>query len=62
MGHLFNCYPFVDDGLRQLFREEVMNIHQPILLTTTIVVPNVFELGIQAMNLSIGHMTITINY
>jgi hypothetical protein len=28
-----------------------MNTHQPILLTTTIVIPNVFVLRIQAMNL-----------
>jgi len=28
-----------------------MNIHQPILLTTTIIIPNVFVLRIQAMNL-----------
>jgi len=29
LGHLFNHCPFVDDRLRQLFREEeeVMNIH-----------------------------------
>jgi hypothetical protein len=47
MGHLFNCCPFVDDRLRQLFREEMMNTHQHVLPTTTIVVPNVFVLGIQ---------------
>jgi hypothetical protein len=35
MGHLFNWCPFVDDGLKQLLREEVMNTHQPILQTTT---------------------------
>jgi hypothetical protein len=43
--HLFNCCPFVDDKLRQLFRE-VMNIHQLIIPTTIIVVPNVSILGI----------------
>jgi hypothetical protein len=45
MGHLFNHCPFVDDILKQLFREEMMNIHQPILPTTTITKPNVFVLG-----------------
>jgi hypothetical protein len=25
VGHLFNYYPFVDDRLRQLLKEEVMN-------------------------------------
>jgi hypothetical protein len=39
-----------------------MNIHQPILPTTTIAIPNVFILGIQAMNLGIGHTTIFVNY
>ncbi len=46
LGQLFNCCPFVDDRLRQLFREEVMNVHQPILPTTTIIIPNVYVLGI----------------
>jgi hypothetical protein len=39
-----------------------MNVHQPILLATIIAVPNVFVLGIQAMNPNIGHTTIPINY
>jgi hypothetical protein len=39
-----------------------MNVHQPVLLTTTIVVPNVSVLGIQAMNPNIGHTIIPINY
>ncbi len=50
MGHLFNYCPFVDDRIRQLLREEVMNVHQPILLTAIIVVPNVSVLGTQAVN------------
>jgi hypothetical protein len=50
MGHLFNRCPFVDDKLRQLLREEVMNVHQPVIPTTTIAVPNVFILETQAMN------------
>jgi hypothetical protein len=41
VGHLCNRYPFVNDRLKQLLREEMMNVHQPILPTTTIVVPNV---------------------
>jgi hypothetical protein len=39
-----------------------MNVHQPILRTTIIIVPNVFVLGIQAMNPSIVHRTILVNY
>jgi hypothetical protein len=39
-----------------------MNINQPVLPTTTIPVPNVSILGTQAMNPSIGHMTIPIIY
>jgi len=62
MGYMFNCYPFVDDRLRQLLKEEVMNIHQPIFSTTTITVPNVFVLITHAMNLSIGHTKIHVNY
>jgi len=58
--HLFNYYLFVNDRLRQLLREEVMNVHQPILPTIIIVVPN--ALGIQVMNPSISHTTIPINY
>ncbi len=38
MGHLFNCCPFINDRLRQLLREEVMNIHQHVLPTTTIII------------------------
>jgi hypothetical protein len=39
-----------------------MNVHQHVLLTTTIVIPNVSILGTQAMNPSIGHMAVLINY
>jgi hypothetical protein len=39
-----------------------MNVHQPILPTTKIIVPNVFILGNQSMNPSIVHTTIPINY
>jgi hypothetical protein len=39
--HIFNRCPFVDDRLKQLLKEEVMNIHQHVLPTTIIVVPNV---------------------
>jgi len=62
MGHLFNYCPFIDDRLRQLPKEEVMNVHQPVLPTTTIIVPNVSILKTQAMNPSIIHTTIFINY
>jgi hypothetical protein len=62
MGHMFNHCPFVDDRLRQLLREEVMNTHKLVFLTTTIIVPNVFVLRIQAMNPNIVHTTIPINY
>jgi hypothetical protein len=59
---MFNRCPFVDDRLRQLLKEEVINIHQFVLPTTTIAVPNVFVLGTQAMNPNIGHTIILINY
>ncbi len=62
MGHLINDYPFVDDRLKQLVREEVMNVHQHVLPTTTIVKSNIHVLGTQAMNLSISHTTIPVNY
>jgi hypothetical protein len=39
-----------------------MNVHQPIFPTTIIVVPNVFILGIQAMNFSMAHMVVLVNY
>jgi hypothetical protein len=39
-----------------------MNTHQPILPTTTTIVPNVFVLGTQAMNPSIGHIVVLVNY
>ncbi len=61
MGHVFNHCPFVEDRLKQLFKEKVINIHQLVFPTTTIVVPNVSALGTQAMNL-IAHATIYINY
>jgi hypothetical protein len=39
-----------------------MNVHQLVLPTTTIVVPKVYVLGTQAMNLNIGPTTIRVNY
>jgi len=60
--HMFNYCPFVDDKLKQLLREELMNVRQPIIPNTTTIVPNVFVLGIQAMNLSIGYTIIPIDY
>ncbi len=39
-----------------------MNVHQPVLPSTTIIVPNVSILKTQAMNPSIVHTTIFINY
>jgi len=62
MGHLFNRGPFVDDKLRQLLKEEVMNTHQLVFPTITIAIPNVFVLRNQAMNLNIGHMVVLVNY
>jgi hypothetical protein len=62
MGHLFNRCPFVDDRLRQLLKEEVMNTNQLVFPTITIAIPNVFVLGSQAMNLNIGHMVVLVNY
>ncbi len=62
MGHMFNHCPFVDDRLRQLLKAEVMNTHQPIMPTIIITIPNVYVLGIQAMNPSIAHTIILVNY
>jgi hypothetical protein len=62
VGRLFNRCPFVDDRLRQLLREEMMNIHQHVLPTTTITIPNVYVLRTQTTNLNIGHTTILVNY
>jgi len=59
---MFNHYPFVDDRLRQLLKEEVIIIHQPIFPTITITIPNVFVLRTQAMNPSIAHTIILVNY
>ncbi len=53
MGHIFNCCHFVDDRLRHLLREEVMNVRQPNLQTTTTILLSVSILGTQAMNPSI---------
>jgi hypothetical protein len=39
-----------------------MNVHQPVLPTITIVVPNVSILKTQAMNPNIIHTIILINY
>jgi len=39
-----------------------MNVHQPILPTTIITIPNVYVLGTQAMNSSIGHKAVHVNY
>jgi hypothetical protein len=39
-----------------------MNTHQHVLPTNTIAIPNVFVLGTQAMNHSIGHTTILVIY
>jgi hypothetical protein len=61
-GHMFSCCPFVDDKLRQLLRVEAMNVHRPILPTIIIAIPNVFILGTQAMNHSIVHTMVPINY
>jgi hypothetical protein len=39
-----------------------MNVHQHVLPTITTIIPNVYVLGTQAMNLNIGHTVIPINY
>jgi hypothetical protein len=62
MGYLFNHCPFVNDRLRQLHRDEMMNVHQHVLPTTIIAIPNVYVLGTQAMNPSIVHTIVPINY
>jgi hypothetical protein len=62
MGHMFNHCPFVNDKLRQLFKEEAMNTHQHVLITITITISNASILITQAMNPSIGHTAIPFNY
>jgi hypothetical protein len=57
---MFTHCPFVDDKLRQLLRVEAMNVHQHILPTIIIVIPNVFILGTQAMNPNIVHTMVPI--
>jgi len=59
---MFNCCPFVDDILRQLLKEEVMNVHQHVFPTITTKIPNEFVLGNQAMNLNTCHTTVLVNY
>jgi hypothetical protein len=39
-----------------------MNIHQHVLPTTTITIPNVTVLRTQAINPNIGHTIVPINY
>jgi hypothetical protein len=39
-----------------------MNVHQHVIPTPIVVLPNVYLLGIQPMNLSIGHTLIPFNY
>jgi hypothetical protein len=39
-----------------------MNVHQHVLPTTTIAIPNVSALGTQTMSPNIGHTTINVNY
>jgi hypothetical protein len=39
-----------------------MNVHQHVLPIITTIVPNVFILGTQAMNLNIGHTIAHVNY
>ncbi len=39
-----------------------MNMHQPIIPTRTIEVPNVYVLETQAMNPNICHMAVLVNY
>jgi hypothetical protein len=62
MGHRFSYCPFVDDRLRQLLREEVMNVHQLVILIIITILPNVLIPRIQAMNISISHIVIPISY
>jgi hypothetical protein len=62
VGHQFKHYPFVGERLKQLLKDEMMNVHQHAILTTIIVLPNVHVQGIQIMNPSFGHMKIPISY
>ncbi len=40
----------------------MVNVHQPVIPTTTTILPNVFVLGDQPLNLSVGHMAIPISH
>ncbi len=62
MGYQFKHCPFVDDRLRQILRNEVMNVHQFIIPITTIILPNALVQGIQIMNPNFGHITILVSY
>jgi hypothetical protein len=39
-----------------------MNVHQPIIPTLIIILPNVYVLRIQPMNPSIGHTPVLVSY
>ncbi len=54
--------PFVDDKLRQLLKDEGMNVHQPIIPTTTTKLPNIPMQGTQAMHLNFSHIAILVSY
>jgi hypothetical protein len=59
---MFSHCPFVDDRLKQLLREEMMNVHQLVLPNPTTIVLNVSILGIQTMSPNIGYTIILVNY
>jgi hypothetical protein len=65
VGHQFKHCPIIDDKLKQLLKDEVMNvINLPIciILATATILSNVNVQGSQIMNPSIGHMIIPISY
>jgi hypothetical protein len=54
--------PFVDGKLKKKLRDEGMNVHQPIIPTTTTKLPNVPMQGTQTMHLNFSHMAILVSY
>jgi hypothetical protein len=63
VGHEFKHYPFFNDKLKQLLKDEVMNIYHPISPSATIRLFNAPIQGTQmVMHPSLGNMVVLINY
>jgi hypothetical protein len=63
VGHEFKHCPFFNDKLKQLLKDEVMNIHHHVSPSATIILFNAPIPGIQVvMHPSLGNMVVLINY